>query len=97
MRRIAAQYLFFTTGKHRTCMSLLLLAVLALLPALVVQAEIIYVDCSATPPGNGDSWATAYTDLQFALQTASSVGDEIRERLGPTNQLLALTVLLPSS
>jgi len=49
---------------------------LCVLPGVVAQAKTIYVDASATPPGNGTLWATAYTDLPFAVQTASS-GDQI--------------------
>lgn len=41
-----------------------------------LQGAIIYVDASASCPGNGSSWGTAYCDLQSALTTAV-VGDSI--------------------
>ena len=44
---------------------------------VAVQADVIYVDRSATNgANNGSSWADAYTDLQTALGTATS-GDQI--------------------
>ena len=48
--------------------------VLSLLPPLVAQAKIVYVDINAGPTNDGTSWATAYVDLQAAL-TAAGSGD----------------------
>lgn len=39
--------------------------------------QVIYVDDSAPPGGNGASWESAYADLQDALAIAAS-GDAIR-------------------
>ena len=36
-------------------------------PAQAATGPTCYVDISATPTGDGDSWGTAYTDLQSAL------------------------------
>lgn len=52
-----------------------------LLLAVPCQAEIIYVDDDATPPGDGTSWETAFTYFQDALMVASS-GHEIRVTQG---------------
>ena len=41
-----------------------------------LPAAVIYVDASRPAPGNGNSWATAYPDLQAALDVAVN-GDEI--------------------
>ena len=46
-----------------------------------VNAATIYVDDDAPPGGNGSTWATAYNDLQDALDDAAS-GDEIRVGAG---------------
>ena len=39
--------------------------------------DVIYVDASASPGGNGSSWATAYKYLQDALYKPPTGGDEI--------------------
>jgi predicted outer membrane repeat protein len=43
----------------------------------VAQAKVIYVDDDAEAPGDGSSWATAFTWLGHALAVAEA-GDEIR-------------------
>jgi len=51
-------------------------ATLCILP--VADAARIYVDASAAPGGNGQSWATAFRYLQDALdQTVSGRGDDV--------------------
>jgi predicted outer membrane repeat protein len=47
-----------------------------LAPVKGSEANIVYVDDSATGAGTGESWADAYTDLQAALAAAVS-GDQI--------------------
>jgi len=44
--------------------------------APAAEAAVIYVDASAGGSGSGRSWTNAHTDLQAALEAASS-GDEI--------------------
>lgn len=53
---------------------LILITILSL--SIQLKAEIIYVDSNAEGSSNGNSWRTAYTDLQKALIKAGS-GDEI--------------------
>jgi hypothetical protein len=53
-------------------LALLLLAA----PTTALAGSTHYVDADAVAPGNGDSWATAYTDLQDALDEALS-GDQV--------------------
>ncbi len=38
------------------------------------QADTIYIDSTATPGGDGTAWATAFTDLQDALDDVVNVG-----------------------
>lgn len=54
----------------------ILLTTLLLLSTATARAATIYVDSSATCPGNGASWATAFCDVQPAL-AAALPGDEI--------------------
>jgi predicted outer membrane repeat protein len=67
----------------------LCLLALTLVLAANVDAATIHVDVAATPGGNGQSWATAFTSLQAALDVALG-GDEIRIAQGtylPTKRL----------
>lgn len=48
----------------------------------VSAAEIIYVDIDAPPSGDGTSWATAFKNLQDALNKPATSGDEIRVAQG---------------
>ena len=50
--------------------------ILFLFIAKTWSQSIIYVDSSAVAGGNGSSWATAYNDLQIALDSAQ-FGDSI--------------------
>ncbi len=52
------------------------LALCCLLASTKMVTAQIYVDASATAPGDGLSWNTAFTDLQSAL-TAANLGDDI--------------------
>lgn len=54
----------------------LLLLVCCVALASACSAAVIYVNCNAPGGGNGQSWATAYNNLQFGLAAAHS-GDEI--------------------
>ena len=67
-------------GKHlpqRLAASLLGLACMAGFAAVPAQAQTVwYVDEDALPGGDGTSWATAFSDLQAALDAALS-GNEI--------------------
>ncbi len=47
----------------------------------IAQAKVIYVDDDAEVPGDGSSWATAFTWLQHALAVAEA-GDEIHVAQG---------------
>ena len=47
----------------------------------VSQAKIIYVDDDAPPPGDGTSWATAYTYLQDALADANDSEELVEIRV----------------
>jgi hypothetical protein len=57
------------------------LTVLWLALAIPVQSAVIYVDDDAAAGGSGESWATALTDLQLALDMARAY-DEIRVAAG---------------
>lgn len=48
--------------------------------ASIAGGATIFVRANATPPGNGDTWATAYADLQLAISEAAgtpTTADEI--------------------
>jgi len=67
------------SGRAR-CISILAAALVAA-SAGSALAVVRYVDDSAPPGGNGQSWGTAYNNLRTAL-TASAAGDEIRVAQG---------------
>jgi len=55
---------------------LLILATIILTSVGIINASTIYVDINAAGTGNGSSWTDAYTQLQDALDAATS-GDEV--------------------
>lgn len=55
---------------------LLILATIILTSVGIINASTIYVDINAAGTGNGSSWTDAYTQLQVALDAATS-GDEV--------------------
>ena len=61
-----------TNLKTALVMSLFLLAIVS-----TAGAEIIYVDASVSPGGNGQTWGTAYKYLQDALNKPPASGDQI--------------------
>ena len=73
----------FTTNLTTMKTSLTIIAVIVIALNSSIQASIIYVDGSKTG-GNGNSWATAYGDLQIAIDNASA-GDEIWVKNGVYN------------
>ena len=53
--------------------SVVLSLILSAAAAATAQPTVIYVNAAASPGGNGASWATAYRDLQPALNQAASI------------------------
>src|SRR5947207_15855499 len=47
--------------------------------ALALPTSVRVVNTSAPPGGNGRSWATAYTDIQPALDEAAQPGSGVKE------------------
>ncbi len=67
----------YTTNISIKLMSILSFSLMLLISNYFnVYGNVIYVDINAGPTNNGQSWIDAYTDLQFALNSASS-GDQI--------------------
>ena len=56
----------------RHCQSLILVFVVALGTSVTQAQAVIYVKADASSGGNGTSWATAYNDLQDALDAANA-------------------------
>jgi len=55
----------------------LALAAIALSATSPIDAEVIYVDASATGENDGSTWDDAFTDLQAGLDAAVTPGDEL--------------------
>ncbi|HRZ83430.1 MAG TPA: hypothetical protein P5069_13315, partial [Candidatus Hydrogenedentes bacterium] len=75
------------------------MAVLCLLTAASAQAAVLHVDAASTAPApDGASWATAYPDIQSAVDAAAAAapGDEVWVRAGvyrgTTDPVLTLRV-----
>ncbi len=69
MRRIVQQLAFVAA------------CLLAAITTNATAQRILYVDDDAPPPGNGQSWATAYRFLQDALVDAESLGESVEIRV----------------
>ncbi len=61
---------------HKMITTVIMAAATFVYAISVTQADVIYVDQGASPGGDGQSWATALSDLQLALLNAD-VDDEI--------------------
>lgn len=58
-----------------------LIVLVTCMSAPAVRGEVFYVDADASAPGGGDTWCSAFADLQDALAVAAA-GDEIRIAAG---------------
>jgi len=68
----------FSRGAAQAC----IIAALCLLLAASAQAAVFHVDAASTAPApDGASWATAYPDIQSAVDAAAA-GDEVWVRAG---------------
>ena len=55
----------------------LILTILALILLPIFSFSQVYVKSTAPPLGDGNSWATAYTDVQVGIEDAKIAGEEV--------------------